>query len=298
MIWLHQHTQALRQALRRLWGSPLNALLAIVAMGIALALPTGGHWLIDHATRLARQVAPVPQLSIYLRMDADAARVEAITREIAVLPALTSSEFISRAATLKRYRQMEGLREVIEVLPRNPFPHAFVLTPRDSSPAALSVLADELRTWPGVEHVQLDAEWVRRLDAFLRVARTVVLALTVLLSIGLVAITFTITRMQVLTQRDEIEVSDLLGASASFIRRPFLYFGALLGVCGGLMAWSLVQAGVYWLSGPMAALAQMYGRTLPLVGLGGLESAALLAFSGVLGWLGTALSLRQHLPSR
>ena len=53
--------------------------------------------------------------------------------------------------------------------------------------------------------------------------------------------------MQVLTQRAEIEVSRLLGATEAFIRRPFLYHGLLLGVGGGVMAWLLVIGTTLWL---------------------------------------------------
>jgi cell division transport system permease protein len=101
--------------------------------------------------------------------------------------------------------------------------------------------------------------------------------------------------MQVLTSRAEIEVAHLLGATDSFIRRPFLYFGALLGLGGGLFAWLLVGAAAVWLRAPLGDLVRMYDLTLVIQPLGLIESSTLLAFSATLGWLGALLSLRQHL---
>ncbi len=295
MIWLHHHWMAFLLALQRLRAAPLNTVLSVLAIGVALALPAGGQLLIDNSVQFARNAAPAPQISIYLRMEAEDAGVKQITSKLANHAAVLRSDFLSREATLARFKASEGLRDVIDVLPKNPFPHAFVITPRDDTPAAMDELASELRSWPGIDHVQLDSDWIRRLDALLRFARSAVLALALMLGVGLVTITFNITRLQVLTQREEITVSELLGATPSFIRRPFLYFGSVLGVLGGALAWLMVFVGERWLRGPLQEIAELYGLAFQIVGLGAMESRFLLLLAGVLGGLGTALSLRQYL---
>jgi cell division transport system permease protein len=68
--------------------------------------------------------------------------------------------------------------------------------------------------------------------------------------------------MQVLTHRAEIEVSGLLGATDGFIRRPFLYYGFLLGLGGGIVAWLLVGAATLWLRAPLGELVRLYELTL------------------------------------
>jgi cell division transport system permease protein len=40
--WLAQHLAALRDALRRLAAAPLNSLLSLLVIGVALTLPTSG----------------------------------------------------------------------------------------------------------------------------------------------------------------------------------------------------------------------------------------------------------------
>ena len=61
------------------------------------------------------------------------------------------------------------------------------------------------------------------------------------------AITFNTIRLQILTQRAEIEISKLIGATDAFIRRPFFYLGALQGLAGGALALAI-------LGGSLAAL--------------------------------------------
>jgi len=295
MTWLAHHGAACRLAVRRLTAVPLNTLLSVIAIGVALALPAGGQMLLSNALQLARNASPSPQISVFLRLDADRKSASEIEARLRKHPAGLTIQFLPREETLERMKASPGLKDVIEVLSRNPFPDAFVVIPRDDRPEAMDKLASELRLLPRVEHVQLDSAWVRRLDALLRLGRSGLGVLVLLLGVGLVAITFNIIRLQVLTQRAEIEVSGLLGATDSFIRRPFLYFGGLLGLLGGLAAWLLVMAATLWLRGPLGELAQLYGLSFSLAPLNKADSALLFATAAGLGWVGAWLSLRRHL---
>ena len=156
-------------------------------------------------------------------------------------------------------------------------------------------LAAELRKLPQIEHVQIDSVWVRRLDAMLQVARAGLGVLSLLLGVGLVAITFNTIRLQVLTLRNEIEVSRLLGATDAFISRPFFYFGTLQGALGGVVAWLIVAAASLLLRSPVTELASLYGLDIALAMPGAGVTACLLAVAAGLGWLGTSISLSQYL---
>lgn len=296
--WLLQHGQALRLALRRLVATPVNTLLSLLAIGIALALPAGGQMLLANALQLARNAAPAPQISLYLDLGADRRAVQDVEARLKAHPSVKSARLIAREETLARMKASEGLGDVIEALPKNPFPDAFVITPADDAPQAMEQLAAELRKLPKIEHVQLDSDWVRRLDALLRIGRTGVLLLMLLLGAGLVAVTFNTIRLQVLSGRAEIEVSRLLGATDAFIRRPFQYHGALLGLLGGLVAWLLVAGTTLWLAAPVAEVASLYRSGFVLQPLSATDSLALLAGAAALGWLGASLSVRQHFTDR
>lgn len=295
MNWLRAQWNACRLALARLAAAPLNTLLALLGIGIALALPAGGQLLLGHVAALAQGTAATPQLTVFLSLDADRATAQALEAKLKDRPAVARTELLAREDTLARMKAAEGLADVIAALPKNPFPDAIVVTPADDSPAAMEQLAAEARQWPRVEHVQIDAAWARRLEALLKLARTGVWLLAGLLGIGLVTITFNTIRLQVLTRQTEIEVSQLLGATDAFIRRPFHWYGALLGLFGGVAAWLIVSGALLWLATPVAELAQLYGLTLELAPPGPADSALLLGVAALLGWLGAALSVRQHL---
>lgn len=294
-VWFAHHHDAALLALRRMVGSPVNSLLSLLAIGVALALPAGGQMLLANTLHLAGTNSAVPQISIFMAGNAERQSVTEIGARLGKFGGLKQVRFLPREETLARMKSNPALREVIEALPANPFPDAFVVTAADDRPEVMEKLAAEFRQWPKVEHVQLDSAWVRRLDALLKLGRTAIILLGALLGAGLIAISFSVIRMQILTHRAEIEVSQLLGATDGFIQRPFLYFGVLLGLGGAFVALLLVWGAVYWLRAPLGDLVGLYDLNLVLRALDTRDSALLLGFAAGLGWLGALVSLRQHL---
>lgn len=294
MNWFYLHGRAIAHALRRLAGQPLGTLLSALVVGIALSLPGGGYLLLDNVASLARGVSGTPEISVFLDMGAGAADVALIERRLKAEPALASYRYVPRDEALQQL-QRGGLGDVLGGLSANPLPDAFVAAPRGEDPAVFERLAETMRGWPKVAHVQLDSAWVKRLHALLGLGRSAVMMLAGLLGFALVIVTFNTIRLQILTQRPEIEVSRLLGATDPFIRRPFYWFGGLQGALGGLVALGTVWLGVEALAAPVAALAESYGAVFALSGPGVPESLVIVAFATFLGWLGAAISVRRHL---
>jgi cell division transport system permease protein len=295
MSWLLLHLHTLRMSLARLARQPFAAALNIIVIGIALSLPAGFYLGLNNLQAFSRQLSSDPQISIFMAIDATAEEVRDVEHNLKSKPEVDRLEFISRDKALGKLKQGAGLNDVIASLGRNPLPDAFVVTARGNDPAALDRLHDEARRWPKVDYVQLDSDWARRLDAALNVGRVLVTLLTVLLAVALVAVTFNTIRLQILTRRDEIEVSKLIGATNAFIRRPFLYLGALQGLAGGLAAWAIVAAAVLVLNFQLADLGGLYGTMVALDWPAVSEILILLGFSTLLGWLGAWLSVSRHL---
>ncbi len=292
--WFYLHLRAIGHALRRLVAQPLGTLLSALVVGIALSLPGGGYLLLDNVGSLARGVSGAPEISLFLEMSAGTAEIAAIEQRLKGENELASYRFVPRDEGL---RQLEaaGLGDVLGGLKANPLPDAFVLAPRREDPALFERMAERMRTWPKVAHVQLDSAWVERLHALLALGRSAVLMLAGLLGFALVVVTFNTIRLQILTQRQEIAVSRLLGATDPFIRRPFYWFGGLQGALGGLVALGTMALGVEALAAPVARLAETYGAVFALSGPDLEASLAIVAFAAFLGWLGAAISVRRHL---
>ena len=292
--YFSQHFAAFKSALRRLATSPLNTLLSLVVIGAALALPAAGWVVLDNLQHLAGNTSRTQQISVFMSTDAnrkDVAEVESRLRDIAA----GEWRFVSREDALKRMQATEGMAEIVTGLPRNPLPDAFFVEPADPQPETLERLAAIFKSWPKVAHVQLDAAWSKRFDAFLRIGKLAVTLLAGLFAGALIAVTFNTIRLQILAQAAEIEVARLVGATDAFIRRPFHYFGALQGALGGLFAVALITTCGILLSAPVAELLALYSAGFSPRGLSLPHAGIVIGSGAALGWLGAQISVTLHL---
>ena len=280
--WLRQHRQAFASAFRRI--SLLNA----VVIGIALALPAGGYALLESLRPVGARLTAEPRIALFLAPQARRADADALGARLRADRRIASVRFIPREEALKEMAAVQGLSEVIGAIGRNPLPDGFVVTTKED-------IAGELARLPGVAHVQADAAWTRRLAAAAAIAGLGLSVLAALLGAALVAVTFNTIRLQILTQRDEIEVSKLIGATDAFIRRPFYYLGLLQGLVGGVVAIVLVAAALALLNREVRVLAESYGSDFRFALLPAADVLAVVLFAGLLGWLGAQLSVSRHL---
>jgi cell division transport system permease protein len=288
--WLRQHRQAFAAALRRL-ARPAGLLSALV-IGVALALPAGSYALLESLRGVTARLSLEPQISVFLAFDAKRADVDSVAAALRRDARVGAVRFVPREQALKELEQVQGIAEVVAAIGRNPLPDAFVVT---AGAERVEALAADLARLPGVAHVQADAAWARRLAALEGIGRLGLAVLAALLGAGLVAVTFNTIRLQILTQRDEIEVAKLIGASDRFIRRPFYYFGLLQGLAGGALAMGIVAFALALLNREVEPLAASYGSAFRLAFPPLYDVMAVVVLAGILGWLGAQLSVSRHL---
>jgi cell division transport system permease protein len=243
----------------------------------------------------ARGVSGDPEISIFMTLDAKKEEVAAIEPKLRAEKNIARVDFKPREAALDELKKSPAMGDVVAALNQNPLPDAYVVRLAVNDGDTLEKLAATIRTWPKVDVVQIDSAWVRRVAAAINVGRMAVLVLAGLLSFALLAVTFNTIRLQILTQREEIEVSKLLGATNSTIRRPFYYYGVVLGLLGGGAAGLIVYGALQFMNQGVSELARLYASNFRLEFLPAGDLAAILLFAGVLGWLGAWLSVTRHL---
>jgi cell division transport system permease protein len=290
-----QHWLSFANTLRKLAATPYNTLFNSLVIGVAIALPTGGYIALDTLRDVTGGFSGDAQLSVFLELQAKSGDAVELQNKVRKLPGVASVRLIPREQALAKLKETEGMADVIANLGANPLPDALVVTASDSSEAAVGKLAADLKALPQVALVQLDSAWVRRMDALLRLGRLGVGSLACLLAFALVVVTFNTIRLQILTQRDEIEVAKLIGATNSFIRRPFFYLGSLQGVLGGIAGCAIAEAGVWLLNRPILEFVRQYGSDFQIRLLPAGDVLLIVALAGALGWLGAFLSVSRHL---
>ena len=299
--WLRQHRFALVAALSTVRQSPGSFLFNVLVVALALTLPFAGLTLLDNVRPLSEQLSVDPEISLFMREDVSRPDAQALLPQIRQIVAQGKGEvmFVPREEALESLKARSSLGGVLETLGENPLPDSYVMKlggfASAGAAAQVDAITERLRALPGVETVQVDSAWVKRLAALLGILRLALLLLAGTLGIVVIAVVFNTIRLQVLTQKEEISVSQLLGATNDFIHRPFFYTGALLGLCAGGVALGVVALALHPLNGAIAEFARLYGSQFQLMALGGLEIAGLLAVSAGLGLIGAMLSVRRHL---
>lgn len=303
IVWLRQHGLAFADALRHLMRAPAGFVLNVLVVAVALALPFAGLTVLDNVRPLSSQLAVEPEISVFLAPDTAPERARALAPQIRDLVQQTRTtarlEFVPRERALSALKEKTGLSEAIVALGENPLPDGYILrignVQNSADARRVEALAVQLKALPGVEYVQIDSAWVKRLGALVHLMRLVLLFLAATLAVVVIAVVFNTIRLQVVTQRDEIVISRLFGATDAYVCRPFYYTGALLGLLAGAVALTAVALALQPLNAAVTEFARLYASEFRLVPLAAGWTLVLLATSAGLGLLGAALSVRRQL---
>lgn len=293
--WLESHRASLFDSVRRLLRQPFGSFFTCLVMAIALCLPMGLALLLDSVERLSGTWQHAAQISVYLKMDVSDDEGLALRDDIATMPNVAEAEWISREQALEEFQALSGLARAIEDLPVNPLPGSVVVTPATVDKMQLESLRLGLADLPGVELAQLDLLWVERLGAILELGNRFVFGLTLLLVMTLLLVIGNTIRLHIESRRTEIEVIKLVGGTDGYVRRPFLYMGALYGICAGVLAWLVLAFGLAWLNTAVLRLAGLYGSDFALTGVPLADGLSLLLGALLLGYIGAWLAVARHL---
>jgi cell division transport system permease protein len=295
--WLARHAQTLLGSLGRLVRHPVATAMTIAVIAVALALPLFFNVLLDNARTATAHWNQAFELSVYLTREAGAERADALAKQLRSRPDVAEVRVITADQALAEFRTSSGFGKALDALDGNPLPNTLIVTPTlaASTPQATVALKTSIQAAADVDTVQLDTDWVQRLNAILEVMRRIVWLTGGLLAASVVLVVGNTIRLDILNRRDEIEVMKLVGATDGFARRPFLYGGVWYGLGGGIGAVLVVALAVAVLSQPLAHLASLYGSRFQLTGLRFGTIVRILGVSVALGWLGSWIAATRHI---
>ncbi|MFV9474346.1 cell division protein FtsX [Advenella sp. RU8] len=261
--WLRHHLYAIRIAARRLLGTPFSSLTNIIVIALVLTLPLLASAILVSMEPLARNISVNPAISLFMKETTTIEQTRAVASQLQNehSQSILTLEVIDKADALKSLKASETWSDALKVLPQNPLPHSIVITLSDEASATETAeqLAQAWSKRPEVDLLQFDSAWIQKLEAILYFIRIVLGLLAAGVALIVITTVFNTVRMQALVQRDEIAVARLVGATESFVRRPFLYFGAITGMTAGLLAVLLTTITLGFLNQAITLLSNSYG---------------------------------------
>lgn len=297
--WFRSHRNAIKDAWKRLRVTPLATFMTIIVIATALTLPAALHLLIKNAQTLGNGFDNSAQISLYLTQNTTLSQAEALAEQLQQRPDVEKIDLISREQALDEFQSLSGFNDALKTLDSNPLPHLLVLhpSPAQRQPAQLASLQEDLQAMDNVDIAQLDMAWLERLFRIISILEQSTTLISIFLTFAVILVIGNTIRLMNERYRDEIDVLKLVGATDSFVRRPFLYAGimyGLTGACFALLAILLAQA---WISVPVNELAALYQSEYSLFTLSLGDAMTLLATGLVLGWGGSWAVANHHLKS-
>jgi cell division transport system permease protein len=295
-MWRHQHAWCVRDSLRQMVRRPLGSALTVAVMGLALALPLAFYLLLGNLQHLATALGDSQSVSVFLKSGVAADGADKLAAHLRARADVAGVTIRTPQQGLAELAAMQGFGDAIQALPDNPLPFVLLVEPRAGADRAqVEAMVAAVRALPDVDLVQDNGQWRARLDALIALGRRVALLLAVLLGAAAVLVIGNTVRLDLRSRAGEIAVQRLIGASAAFVRRPYLYEGVWYGLAAGVVAILLVLLLEAVLAAPVRDLVASYAGRLHFGGLSWGTLGVALGIAVALGWLGAWIASGRHL---
>lgn len=296
--YLSLHLEAAKNAVTQFARQPFGTFMILLMLAVAMTLPLTLYLSVQSAQAVVGKLNESPQITLYMEPDAAEGDNAEVRKLLGADKRIGRFEFVGKQQGLEELQKSMGDQNLVSMLDQNPLPDVFIVSPTPSStPDAIQVLQGDLSKMPMVESAKLDAEWMQTLYRVNDFVRKIFYFLAVTLSLAFVLVAHNTIRLQILSRKEEIEITKLLGAPSSFIRRPFLYQAAWQSLLAAVVSLGLTA----WL---MSASKPLVGQIFKPYGLNiewrffySWEVLLVLWVVTGLGIAGAALATQQHLLS-
>ncbi|WOT05441.1 permease-like cell division protein FtsX [Shewanella youngdeokensis] len=297
VMFFIRHLQQAMASLGELWRNPISSFMTMGVLGVSLSLPAALQVIVKNAETITQSWNSAAEISLFVDEGRSERSIQSLVARLKVYSEVAEVSYINRDQALEEFQRLSGFGDALSYLDTNPLPAVVMVTPsvKYSSPNGAKQLLRKLEQEPEVSFGRLDIEWLERLQAVVRLLERTVFAISVLLILAVVLVIGNTVRLAIMNRRTEIEVMKLVGATDAFIQRPFLYTGIWFGIIGGILAWVIINLLVWYLDSALGELLGLYGSQLHMQSLTLAELGQLVLLASFLGWLGSYLSVRQHL---
>ncbi|EEZ71559.1 permease-like cell division protein FtsX [Neisseria cinerea] len=289
------HVESARTALKQLMRQPVGTILTLLMLAVAMTLPLFMYLGIQSGQSVLGKLNESPQITIYMETAAAQSDSETVRSLLTRDKRLDNIRFISKEDGLEEL-QSNLDQNLISMLDGNPLPDVFIVTPDPATtPDQMQAIYRDITKLPMVESANMDTEWVQTLYQINEFIRKILWFLSLTLGMAFVLVAHNTIRLQILSRKEEIEITKLLGAPASFIRRPFLYQAMWQSILSAAVSLGLCS----WLLSAVRplvdAIFKPYGLNIGWRFFSPGEIALVFGFVVALGILGAWLATTQHL---
>ena len=270
-------------------------MIMITVIGITLCLPATGFLLVKNASQLSSKIEYDAQISVFLSKDISEDQIEFISSTLKQSNLVKNLHFEPKLKAWEKLQAKLKLNSLDAGISENPLPDAFFVTLNSLDNKVIKSLHDDIQNLEGVKEVIIDSGWIKKLRSILYLIKIALFILGALLTIVLIVVIGNTIRLQTLTYQNEIELSRLIGANDSFIKRPFIYTGIFYGLGGSFINAGLLSGIIEIFNQIAYKFEHILGGLIVLYNLSLNEYLLLTALSMIIGLFASYYAASQSL---
>ena len=236
---------ALREAVQGIVRTRNMSLISTVTISVALIMFGIVVIITLYANGVVNKVQKSEEINVYLKDVMTDAEMLALDETIESMSEVESTRIISKEDAAKEFEKMFG-SDLLLSLKENPLPRSIVITMAEGHRMSndMEKLAQRIKSADNVESVEYGKELMSKLDIFFLIFIIVeAILIAFILAACILVISNTIT-LTLIARREAIEIMRLVGATDSFISKPFYIEGLLQGLVSGILTF-LILYGIY-----------------------------------------------------
>jgi len=235
----------LSEGLKNLWRHKLTAFSAIFSTFLTLSITGSLIIATENTHKVIEYLRDKYKIEVFFKQDVQDERVMKLAKEFESIRGIRSTTVITKSDAEKIFKSQFG-ENIMDMVGYNPLPASCVLNLVKYQTDAINIrpIIDRLRTFPEVDEVNYQGRLIARIESYYQKfvkGMTGILILVLFISIFIISNT---VRLTIFAKKDLIKALQLIGATRSFVKAPFVIEGVFHGLIGALLASLLLIGGL------------------------------------------------------
>ena len=267
--------------------SSISTTLVLLLLGLVVFFVLGAH-------NLSVYVKENINFSILISDDMKESDILKLQKKLDKEPFVKATEYISKKQALREQTEAMGT-DPQEFLGYNPFTASIEVKLHSdyANSDSIAKIEQKIKKNTNIQEVLYQKDLIDAVNDNIRNISLMLLGLAVILTFISFALINNTIRLTIYSKRFLIHTMKLVGASWSFIRRPFLRRNFWIGVLSAVIADAVLWGAAYWLVSYEPELIRVITPDVML-----LVSVSVLIFGVLITWLCALLSINKYLKMK
>lgn len=281
----------LAEGVKNLWRHKLTAFSAIFSTFLTLAVAGSLIIVSQNTSKVIEYLRDKYKIEVFFKESVKDNRVVELVNEFKKIKGVRSTTMISKSDAEKIFKSQFG-ENIFDLVGYNPLPASCVVNVVKNHETIFNVgpIINRLKTYPEVEDVSYQGRLILRIESYYqKFVKGMTVLLILVLGISVFIISNTV-RLTIYAKKELIQALQLIGATRTFVKAPFIIEGMFHGLLGALFASAFLIAGLEIGSGIIYSVTKLNVQYDPLVLIGILSSTGI-----IISFLGSSRAISKFL---